>query len=196
VGRSLPAVAVLVLVVMFIALAGVLAAYVYSSAGTGDLVAVAYAESENDDGDEYDDDYGVEEEEDDEYDNDVAEAMGEVAFYGGLMLNGAFVAVRWARRLGVAAIPPAALRLAMELHMDGNVVLALLALTHGYVFLGEAGPLEYSLAALVVLLTGTGLVMRYYRGRRARLVARLVHSQRVLALLLLALAALHVAARD
>ncbi|ALL00396.1 hypothetical protein Pyrde_0346 [Pyrodictium delaneyi] len=136
---------------------------------------------------EYWEEYG----EYDEYENEYAEAMGEIAFYLGLLLNLGFVAVRWARF--VVNTPPGLQRLALELHMDGNIVLTIPALWHAYTFIDKAGPVEYAAVTLILVLTLSGIVMRYYRNRRARLIARMIHSQRILALLLLVLLLIHVA---
>lgn len=122
--------------------------------------------------------------------NDFAEALGKTAFYLGLLLNLGFVAVRRARFL--VNVPPGLQRLALELHMDGNMVLTVPALCHGFTFIDKAGPVEYGAVALILLLAISGAVMRYYRNRRAKLVARMIHSQRALALLLLVLLLIHV----
>ena len=124
---------------------------------------------------------------------DYAEVLGEVAFYGGLALNIFFIAVRWARL--VASIPPGLTRLALELHMSGNPVLAALGLIHGYMMSGAATILEYIIAVLIVVLVATGLVLRYARHRGLKAAARLLHTQRALTILLLALLIVHVTAR-
>ncbi|BES80503.1 hypothetical protein [Pyrodictium abyssi] len=113
-----------------------------------------------------------------------------MAFYLGLLLNLGFVAIRWARF--VVSVPPGLQRLALELHMDGNMVLTISALWHGFTFMDRAGLGEYGAVALILLLAISGMVMRYYRSRRAKLVARMIHSQRTLAFLLLVLLLIHV----
>ena len=47
-------------------------------------------------------------------------------------------------------------RLALELHMDGNIMLAIPALWHGFTFIDSAGPVEYGAVALILLLTISG----------------------------------------
>ncbi|WP_048191484.1 hypothetical protein [Pyrolobus fumarii] len=132
--------------------------------------------------------------EEDEFGEEYAKTMGKIAFYLGLMLNLGFVAVRWARF--VVDIPPGIQRLALELHMDGNIVLTIPALWHAYTFAEKAGPVEYGAVTLILLLVASGIVMRYFRGRRAKLVARAVHTQRILALMLLVLLLVHVASAE
>ncbi len=135
------------------------------------------------------------EEQGEEWGEEVPEVAGSIAFYGGLALNTFFVAVRWASSVG-APVPPGVRRLAMELHMDGNIALAVPAYLHGYTMLGRATLLEYAIGALITILLVSGVTMRYFKSRRAKLVARMIHGQRVLALLLLVLLVLHVASRE
>jgi len=144
------------------------------------------------DGDEEDDEWW-EEEEEDEFEGE-AEALGEAALYGGILLSGGYSAVKYARRY--VRLPPQVIRLSLDIHSLGNLALAPLALIHGYVNLEYAGPIEYAMAVLIVLLVVSGATLRYVRSRRAKIAARLVHSQRMLALLLLVLALLHVARVD
>jgi len=147
-------------------------------------ILVKPALADGDEVEEYWEEYG-------EYENEYAEAMGEIAFYLGLLLNLGFAAVRWARF--VVNTPTGLQRLALELHMDSNIVLAIPALWHAYTFADKAGLVEYAVVVLILVLTLSGIVMRYYGSRRARLIARMIHSQRILALLLLVLLLIHVA---
>ncbi len=136
---------------------------------------------------------GDEEEEEWEED-DFAEGLGEVAWNLGLALNLAFVAVRWSRRY--LAFPPRFLKLALEVHMYGNVALAVPALYHGYAFLDKAGPVEYAIGVIIVVLIASGLLLRYARYRGLRRVMKLIHSQRALSLLLLVLLLIHTAVAE
>jgi len=140
-----------------------------------------------------DDDEWWEEEEEDELEGE-AEALGEVAFYGGLVLSGGYSAVKYTRRY--IKLPPRIIRLSLDIHSLGNLALAPLALIHGYVNLEYAGPIEYAMAALIIILVASGATLRYVRNRRAKIAARLIHSQRALAILLLVLALLHIARVD
>jgi hypothetical protein len=126
---------------------------------------------------------------------DIVAALGSVAFYLGLLLNLGFVAFRWSRALGLNPSPQLA-RIVMEIHMDGNLVLGGLAGIHGLLSIGHATLLEYVLGVLLATVLASGLAMRYLRYRQAKVVARVVHVQRALALLLLALVLVHVAARE
>jgi len=143
------------------------------------------------DGDE--DDEWWEEDEEDELEGE-AEALGEAAFYGGLVLSGGYSAIKYTRRY--IKLPPQVIRLSLDIHSLGNLALAPLALIHGYVNLEYAGPIEYAMAALIIILVVSGATLRYVRNRRAKIAARLVHSQRALAILLLVLALLHIARVD
>ncbi|NOZ89443.1 MAG: hypothetical protein GXO15_05910 [Crenarchaeota archaeon] len=168
-------------------LAAVLAALLLLGSTLGAVKALA-------DGDEDEEEYGEGyEEEEEEYEGRLT-ALGEAAFYGGVALNLGFVGLRMLR--GLVDVPPRLQRLALEVHMDGNIALGAAGLMHGAANLGEAGPIEYGMAVLIVFLMASGMLMRYWRGRRAKLVARMVHTQRFLALLLLVLAVAHVEAMD
>ena len=133
-------------------------------------------------------------EEEGEEEGEFAEGLGEVAWNLGLALNLAFVAVRWSRRY--LAFPPQFLKLALDVHMYGNVALAVPALLHGYVFLDKAGPVEYATGLIIVVLIASGLVLRYARYRGLRRAMKLIHSQRALSLLLLALLLIHTAVAE
>ncbi len=121
---------------------------------------------------------------------EVAEVLGQVAFYLGALLNASFVFVRWSR--AVINWPSDIMRIIMELHMYGNLVLGLTAIVHGYFLIEYAGLVEYGLGALVIALLVSGLFMRFARDRYVRLAARMMHSQRILTVLLVALLLLHV----
>ncbi len=168
------------------ALAALLAALTLFATVLGAVQAVADGEGEEED--EYEE-YGEEY----EYEGRLT-ALGEAAFYGGLALNLGFVGLRMLR--GLVDVPPRIQGLALEVHMDGNIALGAAGLIHGAANLDEAGPIEYGMAVLIVFLIASGMLMRYWRGRRAKLVARMVHTQRFLALLLLVLAVAHVEAMD
>jgi len=145
------------------------------------------------DGDEEEDEWWEEEEDEYEYEGE-AEALGEAAFYGGVVLSGGYSAVKYARRY--VRLPPQVIRLSLDIHSLGNLALAPLALIHGYVNLEYAGPIEYAMAALIIILVVTGTTLRYVRNRRAKMAARLIHGQRTLAIILLVLALLHIARVD
>ncbi len=136
---------------------------------------------------------GEEEEEEGEED-EFAKELGEAAWNLGLALNLAFVAVRWSRRY--LAFPPQFLKLALDVHMYGNVALAVPALYHGYTFLGKAGPLEYAIGVIIVVLIASGLVLRYAKYRGLRRAMKLIHSQRALSLMLLVLLLIHTAVAE
>ena len=87
-------------------------------------------------------------------------------------------------------------RLSLDAHSYGNLAAFALGFLHGYPVLSIASPLEYSMIALAVVLTASGITMRYLRSRRAKLVARMVHGQRVLALILLVLVLIHAERMD
>ena len=164
---------------------------------SGYLAVKAYADGDEDEyknGEEeyegkYGDEYEGEEEEEDEY--EANESLGSIGFYGGVLATLVYVAPKYARQLLGLRLPPRVYRYTLDLHAAGNMAAAVAALTHGYLNIRYATPLEYAMAVLIVLLVVTGLVMRYAENRKAKLVARLVHGQRVFALTLLVLALLH-----
>ena len=125
---------------------------------------------------------------------ELAEELGEYAWSLGLALNLAFVGVWWSRRY--LAFPPWFLRAVLGTHMYGNIAVSVPAFYHGYALLGRAGILEYAVGAVMLVLLVSGVVLRYARHRGVRRALNLVHSQRILSLVLLVLLLLHTAVAE
>jgi len=143
------------------------------------------------------DEYEEEEYEEEGEAGELAEALGEAAWNLGVPLTLAFVAYKYAyikmakRRVRL----PLSLSWALKIHVAASLVLGAAALLHGLMLIEYAGPVEYAAAALVALVTLSGAALYFARGRAARY-ARLIHAQRILSLLTLAVVALHVTLMD
>ena len=143
-------------------------------------------------------------EEDDYYENDygggeLAGTLGEAAWNIGAPLVGLFVVYRFLLRIEpqlVARILNPVL--ARKLHASTSLLFGAMALGHAYLNRAYATFLEYALVAVLVLTLVSGVLL--YRAASlpggARRLAYRLHAQRLLAITLLILAALHVAVRD
>ena len=133
-----------------------------------------------------------------EYDKDSlieAGALGEAAAWGAGLSTIQYMIVRRALPRFYLLEPRYRARLArlsLDIHSYGNLASLGLGLSHGYINRSAASLLEYLMVGLAIILAVSGLTMRYLRDRRARLVARMIHGQRILALLLLTLVIIHV----
>ncbi len=130
--------------------------------------------------------------------NDLAGSFGEAAWTIGTPLTGLYVAYRFALRLDprrVARIlsPP----IARRLHAVTSIFFGGLALAHAYLNRVYATVLEYALVSVLVLtmLSGALLYKVASLPPSGRKIIYRIHAQRVLALLLLILALIHVAQR-
>ena len=149
----------------------------------------AYADEDgNEDEDEYED----------EYENDLAETLGSTAGTLGPILVAGFVAYKHAlpymRKLGVK--PAVKYKSVVLFHALSSIALGLMALAHGYMLRMYAGPVEYALAAVIVVVLVTGALLLWGSGRRVKLFARMIHAQRLLSIILIVLLGLHVALMD
>ncbi len=131
---------------------------------------------------EYGEDY-------EEWSGELAEGLGEIAFNGAILLNAGFLAVKW---LGLSRRFPALYRLALSIHEVSNIVLGAAALLHGALLIEYAGLVEYVLAILIIAILLSGIMLRYSRNRKLKALGRHIHLQRLLALLLLVIAVVHV----
>ena len=123
--------------------------------------------------------------------------MGEAALALGVPAVLAYVGYKRAlpllARAGIR--PPVSPRPALGLHAATGLALGLLAAAHGLMLIGEAGPLEVALGAVLATTLASGATLYLLLGRRGARAARAVHAQRLLALTLLVLALLHAAIR-
>lgn len=168
----------------------VLSSAVFVAAYNGLAVDVKLSE------DEYEKEYEEEEEEREE-ESELAEALGSVAWNLGVPLVLGFVAYKhvyiWLAKRRIK--PFISLSLNLKIHVAASLLLGTAALIHGAMLIEYAGPVEYAAGLLVALVTVSGAILYFTRGRHNRYV-RLVHAQRLLALLTLAAVALHVALMD
>lgn len=140
----------------------------------------------------------AEEEYDYEAEEELSESLGEAAWSIGAPLVGLYVAYRFLLRLDsrrVARILNPTL--ARRLHAITSIIFGSMALAHAYLNRSYATILEYALVSVLALTMVSGALLYVSgglppRGRRA--VYRL-HAQRILALILLILAAIHVSMR-
>ena len=126
---------------------------------------------------------------------EVVEALGSLAAWGGGVLIGAFVVFREGyMRMAKAGLrlPARVYRAAVNAHAATSAALGSAGLLHGYLLRGYATPLEYALAGLAAFTLATGVALRFSRGGTARY-ARLLHTQRLLALAILVLLLAHLA---
>ncbi|MEB3779171.1 MAG: hypothetical protein GSR85_02930 [Desulfurococcales archaeon] len=125
--------------------------------------------------------------------NELAESLGELAWGLGPVLVAAFVVYKYTlpyqARLGLKL--PIRFKHILDLHIYSSIVLGIVALAHGYLLLGEARLLEYVIGLVIVFMMVTGILLRWSRDRRVKMFARLIHAQRLLALLLLLLVIIH-----
>ena len=141
-------------------------------------------------GEEYDDE--------DEDENEVAESLGELAWNLGPVLVAAFAVYKYSlpyqARMGLRL--PVRYKHVLDLHIYSSIALGLVALAHGYLLLEEATVLEYAIGAVIVFMMVTGILLRWSKNRRVKAYARLLHTQRLLAVTLLVLVAIHTGIRD
>ena len=145
------------------------------------------------------DEEGVEEEgEEDEVGGELAEGLGEAAWNLGAPAVLAFVAYKHAylaaAKRGLRL--PVKLAWALRAHIAASVALGLAALAHGALLLEEAGPVEWASGALIAVLLASGALLYYSKSRNLKRLARLIHAQRLLSIILLVLVAIHVASMD
>ena len=143
---------------------------------------------------------GEEDEYEDEYEgSDLAEGLGEAAWSIGAPLVGLYVVYRFLLRLEpqlvARVLNPV---LARKLHTSTSLLFGGMALGQAYLNRAYATPLEYALVSVlaVTLVSGVLLYKAASLPGEARRLAYRLHAQRLLALTLLILAALHVAVRD
>ncbi len=133
---------------------------------------------------------------DDEYngeyeENEGEETLGSIGFYGGLFATLIYIIPKYARQYLGISLPPKLYKYALDIHSIGNPIAATVAFIHGYLNIQYATTLEYVMVALIVFLTLSGLIMRYAKWKKIKLAMRLIHSQRMLAIILLVLVLLH-----
>lgn len=87
---------------------------------------------------------------------------------------------------------PVKYRYVLDLHIYTSIALGLTGLIHGYLFMNRATVLEYAIGGVILLLLVTGVLLRWSRNRRVKTFARLLHAQRLLAIILFILVAIHV----
>ncbi|MEB3861948.1 MAG: hypothetical protein GSR84_06995 [Desulfurococcales archaeon] len=137
------------------------------------------------------DDYG-------EGENGVADGLGELAWSLGPVLVAAFAVYKYSlpyqARMGLRL--PVRYKHVLDLHIYSSIGLGLVALAHGYLLLEEATVLEYAIGAVIVFMMITGILLRWSKNRRVKAYARLLHTQRLLAVTLLVLVAIHTGIRD
>lgn len=134
----------------------------------------------------------------DEDENEFAESLGEVAWNLGPILVLAFVAYKYSlpyhAKMGLRL--PVRYRHVLDLHIYSSIVLGLAALAHGYLLIEEATILEYTIGSIIVIMIVTGSLLRWSKNRRVKMYARLIHTQRLLAIILLILVAIHTGLKD
>ncbi|MCE4610123.1 MAG: hypothetical protein F7C36_07100 [Desulfurococcales archaeon] len=133
---------------------------------------------------------------DDEYngeyeENEGEETLGSIGFYGGLFATLIYIIPKYARQYLGISLPPKLYKYALDIHSIGNPIAATAAFIHGYLNIQYATTLEYVMVALIIFLTVSGLIMRYAKWKKIKLAMRLIHSQRILAIILLVLVLLH-----
>ena len=166
------------MVLAAIALLAVIAALPWASPGVLELDGDYYGEAEVED--------------------ELAEGLGEVAWNLGAPAVLAFVAYKHvylaAARRGLKL--PLRLSWALRGHILASIALGVAGLAHGAMLLEAAGPVEWASGVLILALLVTGTLLYYAKSRRVRRLARLVHAQRLLSILLLVVVAVHVALVD
>ena len=129
--------------------------------------------------------------------NDTAKSFGEFAWNAGLFLILGFVAYKY-------TIPyqarhkikmPVRYKHVLDIHIFTSLILAAAALIHGFLLLEYATLLEYAIGAVIVFMVVTGVVLRWSKHRKLKMYARLLHTQRALALTLLILVTIHTTLR-
>ena len=70
--------------------------------------------------------------------------------------------------------------------------MAAIAFYHGYSLRSSAGLIEYLIAVLILILIGSGIILRYSYNKTLKVGTRLIHSQQLLTLILLVLLIIHV----
>ncbi|MEB3765117.1 MAG: hypothetical protein GSR77_03000 [Desulfurococcales archaeon] len=133
---------------------------------------------------------------DDEYngeyeENEGEETLGSIGFYGGLFATLIYIIPKYARQYLGISLPPKLYKYALDIHSIGNPIAATAAFIHGYLNIQYVTTLEYVMVALIIFLTVSGLIMRYAKWKKIKLAMRLIHSQRILAIILLVLVLLH-----
>ncbi|MEB3845401.1 MAG: hypothetical protein LRS48_06980 [Desulfurococcales archaeon] len=123
--------------------------------------------------------------------NEGEETLGSIGFYGGLFATLIYVIPKYARQYLGISLPPKLYKYALDIHSIGNPIAATAAFIHGYLNMQYATTLEYVMVALIIFLTISGLIMRYAKWRKIKLAMRLIHSQRILAIILLVLVLIH-----
>ncbi len=149
--------------------------------------------SEDEEGGEREEEEG----EEDEGGEELAESLGSAAWNLGIPLIFGFVAYKYTY---IALIKrkiklPLSLATALKIHVVTSLVLGAAALLHGAMLIEYAGPVELAAAGLVALITVSGIILYYSKGKTTRY-ARLIHAQRILGILVLLTVALHVALID
>ncbi|MEB3789759.1 MAG: hypothetical protein GSR72_07715 [Desulfurococcales archaeon] len=123
--------------------------------------------------------------------NEGEETLGSIGFYGGLFATLIYIIPKYTRQYLGISLPPKIYKYTLDIHSIGNLIAATAAFIHGYINIQYATTLEYVIVALIIFLTISGLIMRYAKSRKIKLAMRLIHSQRILAIILLVLVLLH-----
>ena len=139
---------------------------------------------------------GEEEHEDEGEDfegGEFAESSGTIALYGAILFNALYIPVNRLRRKGAIQIPGS---MFLNIHIAINLILGFFALWHAATLSPAAGPVEYLSVALIMYLIASGLVMRFPARTRAKTLARLMHAQLIVSIILVFLLAIHVSMID
>ncbi len=135
--------------------------------------------------------------EEDGGEDEFATSLGELAWSLGPVLVAAFAAYKYSlpyqARMGLRL--PVRFKHVLDLHIYSSIALGLVALAHGYMLLDKATILEYAIGAVIVFMMITGILLRWSKNRRVKAYARLLHTQRLLAVTLLILVAIHTGVR-
>ncbi len=120
---------------------------------------------------------------------EFAEASGVIAFYGALLFNAIYVPVNRLRRNAAIRVPGPLL---LNIHIAVNLILAAFAFWHALNLSEAAGPVEYVSVALILYLLVSGFVMRFPARNKVKTLARLMHAQLIVSLILVVVLFIHV----
>ncbi|MEB3787543.1 MAG: hypothetical protein GSR78_02170 [Desulfurococcales archaeon] len=129
---------------------------------------------------------------------EIAESLGEFAWNAGLVLILGFVAFKYTLPYQVkhGINLPIRFKHVLDIHIASSLMLAAAALLHGFMLLEYATLLEYAIGGVIMLMVVTGILLRWSKNRKVKTYARLLHTQRLLALVLLILVAVHTSLKD
>lgn len=130
-----------------------------------------------------------------------AVALGWVAIGAGLVANLSFVIFKAVRKVPmlraagqggtVGSLAPMYSPM-LNFHIMLNSVAYFAGMAHGLMLVRGLDPISLSLVLVMTVSMASGIILKYTQGRNMKLFGRLVHGQFVLAVLLVALVALHV----